>query len=137
MAENSEDFKVADRRLFTEDGELRREAVQTSGRGESASTPAEKIDFDGSPESSEQVSFGALVFSLYSSAMMQLGIVPDPVSGKITERDPEAAKQTIDLLRILQEKTQGNLTGEETQLLDACLCELKLTFVQHTSRIKL
>ena len=137
MVENPGDFKVADRRLFTEDGELRPEAAHISERGESASAPTEKTDFDASLGHSEPVSFGALVFSLYSSAMMQLGVVPDPISGKTTERDPDAAKQTIDLLRILQEKTQGNLTAEEAQLLDACLCELKLTFVQSSSRIKL
>jgi hypothetical protein len=137
MAENPGDFKIADRRLFTEDGELRPGAGHISGRGESGSTPTEKTDFDASLEHSEPVSFGALVFSLYSSAMIQLGVVPDPISGKITERDPDAAQQTIDLLGILQEKTKGNLTAEETQLLDACLCELKLTFVQSSSRVKL
>lgn len=137
MVENPGDFKVADRRLFTEDGELRPEAGQDSGGRKNASDTSEKTDFELSREQSEPVSFGALVFSLYSSAMMQLGVVPDPISGKTGERDTDAAKQTIELLRILQEKTQGNLTAEEAQLLDACLCELKLTFVQSSSRIKL
>lgn len=60
---------------------------------------------------------------------MHLGDVEDPVSGKKNEPNLVAAQQMIDILGLLQEKTQGNLTKEEAKLLEQVLYELRLRFV--------
>ena len=74
------------------------------------------------------VNFATFVVSLASSAMLHLGEVPNPASGSI-EKNLPLARNTIDLLDILQDKTQGNLDGEERQLLDTVLADLRLKYV--------
>jgi hypothetical protein len=60
---------------------------------------------------------------------MHLGDAPNPVDGRI-ERNLTMARQTIDLLGLLEEKTQGNLTGEEERVLEQALYELRLRYVE-------
>ena len=74
--------------------------------------------------------FATLLISLGSSAMMHLGIVPDPVTGKTAEKNPSLAKQTIDTIEMLQEKTRGNLDAEEERLLQNLLTDLRMRFVE-------
>ncbi len=74
------------------------------------------------------VSFQSLVFSLATAAMMHMGEIADP-EGK-SGKDINMAKQTIDLLGILSEKTQGNLSEEEEAFLSSVLRDLRLRFVQ-------
>ena len=83
-----------------------------------------------------EMDFPRLVLSLTTTAMLQLGLVPDPASQKV-EKNLPAARQTIDILEILKEKTQGNLKPEETQLLDRCLHDLKMSFVQSSRKVTL
>jgi Domain of unknown function (DUF1844) len=79
------------------------------------------------------VQFEHLVMSLISSAMFQLGMAAQP--GQPPPRpDLAAAQETIDLLGVLENKTQGNLTPEETQLLSGGLQELRLAFVELSRR---
>jgi hypothetical protein len=73
--------------------------------------------------------FAALVVSLGSSALFHLGLVPDPATGEAGVPDLPLARQTIDLVEILQEKTRGNLTPEEDQLLQSLLTDLRMRFV--------
>jgi hypothetical protein len=75
------------------------------------------------------ISFVAFVLSLAHTAAVHFGDVPDPVSGA---RDPSlpAAQQMIDILSLIEEKTRGNLTAEERQLLDQVLFELRMRFVE-------
>jgi len=82
------------------------------------------------PESDREIpiSFSSFVVSLASSVMVQLGEVPDPF-GSGTGENLSAARQTIDLLGILQEKTKGNLDEEEARLLETILYDLRLRFV--------
>lgn len=77
--------------------------------------------------------FSTLVLSLSQTALVHLGDQVDPtiVDGH-THRDLGLARQTIDLLGVLQEKTKGNLTGEEERLLDQLLYDLRLRFVEHS-----
>lgn len=77
--------------------------------------------------------FIALITSLASTCWMQLGKVPNPVSNKI-EKDLENAKFTIDLLRILREKTQGNLTSEEEQILLSVITDLELNYAEEIKK---
>jgi hypothetical protein len=74
-------------------------------------------------------SFSNLVLMLASQAAIALGQAPNPVTGK-TEKQPEVARHLIDTLDILQQKTKGNLTGEEAQLLEAAVHQLRMTFVE-------
>lgn len=73
--------------------------------------------------------FTTFVLSLSSSVLMNLGVVENPVTKK-TEKEPAVAKQTIDLLDLLREKTKGNLTESESKLLDDVLHELRLWYVK-------
>lgn len=74
------------------------------------------------------VDFSMFVLSLTHSALVHLGDAPAPDGRK--ERNLPLARQTIDLLAILQEKTKNNLTGEEERLLDQALFDLRLRFVE-------
>lgn len=71
--------------------------------------------------------FSTFLLSLSHSALVQLGDAPDP-SGALQAPEPEMAKQTIDLLALLREKTAGNLTGHEERLLDQVLDDLRLRY---------
>ena len=77
------------------------------------------------------VSFSSFLVSLASSAMMHLGEAPDPSTGS-ARVDLELARQTIDVLGVLKEKTKGNLDDEEAKLLDTLLYETRTRFVQLT-----
>ena len=78
----------------------------------------------------DSISFAAFVLSLAHTAAVHFGDIPDPVSGQKSEVNLEAAQQMIDILALLEEKTRGNLTAEERQLLDQILYELRLRFVE-------
>jgi hypothetical protein len=73
------------------------------------------------------IDFATFVLSLSHSVLMHLGDAPDP-SGGITRRDVPMAKQTIDVLGLIQEKTAGNLTGEEERLLNQVLIDLRARY---------
>lgn len=75
------------------------------------------------------VDFATLVLSLSHSVLLHLGDAPDPSSGKQDVNLP-MARQTIDLLALLQEKTRGNLTGPEESLLAQALYDLRLRYVE-------
>jgi hypothetical protein len=70
-----------------------------------------------------------LILSLLTSALINLGEIPDPVSGEKKVR-PDEARQSIALLEILEEKTRGNLTGDEARLLGQALTEVRFKYVQ-------
>ncbi|MBW1713878.1 MAG: DUF1844 domain-containing protein, partial [Deltaproteobacteria bacterium] len=73
--------------------------------------------------------FATFIFSLSSSALLHLGQVPEPESGQ-AKADLPLAKQTIDLLGLLQEKTKGNLDQDEAQLLENILYDLRMRYVE-------
>ena len=75
------------------------------------------------------VSFSDLVLMLATMAAVHLGEVGDPVTGE-TQKNLPAAGQMVDLLTVVQEKTQGNLEPDETQLVDTLLYELRLKFIE-------
>ena len=81
------------------------------------------------PNDHPQVSFIAFVFSLASNAAVLFGDLPDPMTNERRPPDLDAAAQMIELLAMLEEKTRGNLTAEERQLLDQVLYELRMRFV--------
>lgn len=83
-------------------------------------------------ESAEQpqISFIAFIFSLASNAAVHFGDLPDPMTNEPREPDLEAASQLIEILAMLEEKTRGNLTAEERQLLDQVIYELRMRYVE-------
>jgi hypothetical protein len=81
-----------------------------------------------------KLDFNAFVLSLGSSAIIHLGEAPDPTSGQKSDPDLAMAQQSIDLLAVLQEKTRGNLSGEEAKFLESMLYDLRLLYVQVSQR---
>ncbi len=84
-------------------------------------------------DQNQDIQFFQLMLSLHSAAMYQMGKVVSPISGKI-ERDLSAAKSSIDMLEMLQRKTQGNLVDDEKKLLDRILYELRMNYVDEVKR---
>lgn len=77
--------------------------------------------------------FSQLVISLQMGAMQQMGKVASPITGKI-ERDIEMAKASIDMLSMLEVKTKGNLSEEESKLLSHLLYELRMNYVDESNK---
>ncbi len=133
-----EAFRVIDRRPFTAEGELRKEVVEEAER--EAKREAAKIPV-APPEAAKAVppppaetpkrapAFENLVRMLGSNAAMVLGAYADPRTGQPVI-DPEAARELIDMLDALHEKTKGNLAPEEDNLLLDLLGKLKMTFLE-------
>lgn len=92
----------------------------TSGANESS-----KVE----PQTLPAIDFATFVLSLSHSALVHLGDAPDPAGGH-QRVDTLMAKQTIELLGLLQEKTTGNLTGKEERLLDQVIFDLRARVVE-------
>lgn len=75
-----------------------------------------------------EASMSVLIMSIASSAVMAMGLSPDPQSGK-NQKDLEMARFNIDLLLVLQEKTKGNLTQDEGQFLEHLVSDLQMKFL--------
>ncbi len=153
MAEDEKPIRVVDRRMFTPEGDLRPDfqpddapspaAPDPSVRGAPAarapSLPAEAShdEAPASPPPGERAGaepsglFGLIVQVLAMPAYAALGLVPDPASGR-RRVDRAAAQDMIDLLVVLESKTRGNLSFEESNFLSRVLTELRLAFVEAT-----
>jgi len=77
-----------------------------------------------------RIDFATFVLSLSTTALCQMGVVPDPTSGETLEPDHAIARQTIDTIEMLRDKTRGNLDEEERKLIDSLLYELRVRFVE-------
>jgi hypothetical protein len=109
----TEDGKTADTKISAETAEKQYHAASKND----GVTPLPKIDFS------------MFMFSLNSSVLVNLGLLEDPVSGG-TMKNLAVAKQTIDILGMLQEKTRGNLTRDEEEMLKHILYELRMMYVK-------
>ena len=76
------------------------------------------------------LTFDAFIFSLMHTTAVHLGDAADPHTGQMAQPNLEAAQHMIDILGILDEKTRGNLSIEERQLLEQGLYELRMRFVE-------
>jgi hypothetical protein len=76
------------------------------------------------------LSFAAFVLSLAHTAAVHFGDVPDPATGQTQPANLAGAQQMIDILGLLEQKTRGNLTPEERQLIEQLLYELRLRFIE-------
>ncbi len=132
-------FRVIDRRPFTSEGELRKEIAEEVEReakreaAKSPAAPAEAAKTTAAPPTAETPrsvpAFENLVRMLGSNAAMVLGGYADPRTGQPVI-DPEAARELIDMLDALHEKTKGNLAPEEDNLLLDLLGKLKMTYLE-------
>ena len=129
--EKNKGFTVKDKRIFSQEsiptdpkkGKKEEEKIETEGKKSSnSSTPP-------LPE----LNFSSFILSLSSSALLHFGEIPDPVTNK-KQRNLTMAKQTIDILGILKEKTSGNLTKEEQSLLDNLLYDLRIRYVKEVEK---
>jgi hypothetical protein len=165
-----ESFTVTDRRLFTSEGDIRKEAP--SERVSSSAAPAAPEESGGAheqnmaipaaPTAAEQreqadayeksssvmdervglgarsardleITFERFLASLYMTAMVQLGLMHE--EGGQPRLDIVAARQTIDTLSLLSERTKGNLTKIEQDFLQNCLYELRMAYVEVTNAL--
>ncbi len=143
MTEEKKDFVIKDKRIFSQtepDQEEAKEAPEatsesTSKDDDSAQTApeteAETVETKTEEEAEPlpEINFATFVFSLNSSVLLHLGVIEDPTSGtKI--KNLSLAKQTIDILAMLEEKTRGNLTSDEEAMLKNILYDLRILYVK-------
>jgi len=173
MAEKkNEGFKVTDRRLFTAEGELRKdmaeeqesqpapkataptsavaeppESQQQQPQGPSAAEQREQAnayekssaemdrqaELSGISAKEMEITFERFLASLYMTGMLQLGLMHE--QGMPPQVDLMGAKQTIDTLGLLSEKTKNNLTSKEESFLQNALYELRMAYVEVTNAI--
>ena len=119
-----QDFSVSDKRSSS----IGEEAAEQS------SPPSENIaSKTGGGHTPPGITFSTFLLSLSTSVAMSLGGYQDPQSGHIP-RNLEHAKQSIDILAIIQDKTEGNLTPEEKDLLERTLYELRMRYVEEVKK---
>jgi hypothetical protein len=148
--ENQGGFKVTDRRLFNADGSLREDAqieeAVASVAGASETPPivssvstqfqqqaataaaAEAHAAEDSGVEQEQTMFTEFLMGIATSAFIYLGLVEHPGTGR-RHVDMGAARESIDMLVMLREKTRGNLTRGEEKFFDDLLADLRMQFV--------
>lgn len=143
MAEDEKPIRVVDRRMFTPEGDLRPDFEPDDAPSPTGPDPsvqearAPRAEAPASPPPGERAGaeprglFGLIVQVLAMPAYAALGLVPDPASGR-RRVDRAAAQDMIDLLVVLESKTRGNLTLEESSFLSRVLTELRLAFVEAT-----
>ena len=140
MAEEKEgkkDFVVKDRRIFadgTVDDAETEEKEAPAAEAEEAAESQETADASAEQQQEPQpqfpeINFATFVASLNASALLQLGAIEDPTTGQKNKNLP-MAKQTIDILSMLQEKTAGTLSEEEENLLKNILYDLRIMYVK-------
>ena len=129
--EKNKGFKVQDRRRFDSEGEARSETEAQEPPATAAQAAPEAPSSPPQPEIHEHVemSFSTFLVGLSTEALAALGEMPDPVSGQ-RRRDLGAARQFIDIIGILRDKTRGNLDREEQNLIEAILFELRMKYVE-------
>lgn len=147
-------FKVTDRRIFGDDApdvdvdvkeesgtpEEERQSIADEPPTQPPPPPGPPPETEQKPETGppgqpqgkvSEMDFTQLVMSFASTALIQMGEAPQPEGGT-SMVDMEAARQTINILTILKEKTKGNLEPKEQELMDSVVAELQVRFVQKT-----
>lgn len=170
MAEKkTESFTVTDRRLFTAEGELRKDVpeeqeppattvpttAKSSAPDQSSAEPQapsaadqnkqaqayqkssaemdRQAELDGISAKEMEITFERFLASLYMTGMLQLGLMHE--QGMQPQLDLIGARQTIDTLALLSEKTKSNLTAKEQNFLQNALYELRMAYVEVTNAI--
>ena len=127
--EQEKSFTVRDKRFSAQkEGERDSKVKEEEKKGE---------EFQGADSTEQEavlpeINFINFLFSISTSALIQLGEIEDPTSQQAVKNLP-LAKQTIDLIGMLKEKTKGNLTPEEAKLIENILFDLRVRYVKATS----
>ena len=135
MSEEEKGFVIRDKRQFTSQGEVKPETETDQEETKGKETTEKKADTARAEDRQDlpEINFASFILSLSSSVLLHFGQIPDPISNK-KERNLPMAKQTIDILGILQEKTKGNLSKDEEQLIDSLLHDLRLKYVEECKK---
>jgi hypothetical protein len=147
--EHEPKIRVRDRRLFNLDGSPR--TPDAPAEDDTATPPAKPVEppreasaqppkpgpaaAPGPARADGPGLFGDLVVNLASQAAMYLGIVDDPLGPRVP-KNMAAARQMIDIIDMLKQKTRGNLTDEETSLVEQMLHELRMQYVAVANKPK-
>jgi hypothetical protein len=138
--EQPKGFQVRDRRRFTETGETRSEAEAEAAPASPAASEEAKAEIGGEPQPAPgredvplEISLSTFLMSLSTQALMCLGDIPNPMTGK-PEPDLTAVRELIDIISMLQEKTRGNLDAQETRLFEKILFDLRMRFVEKSRK---
>jgi len=131
MSESEKPIKVVDRRLFTADGEVRAEAQAELSAPDPVPEPAPSAPAAAPAEPAPATSqaFLRLLDMLAQTAALYMEGFPDPATGR-RQADLAGARQIVDSLLALREKTRGRLSFEESDALDGLLGELQLAFTR-------
>ncbi len=123
MSEEKPGFTVKDRRIFAE----KDEDVKNK---EAKKEPSKQEEAKDEPQAPlPEINFATFIVSLNASALLHLGVMEDPATGKKV-KNLSMGKQTIDILGMFEEKTKGNLSKEEENLLKNILYDLRIIYVK-------
>ena len=123
-------FTVQDRRRFSpETGEARDDAPEQAAPASPAAESESRTETGPREEPLPEINFSTFVMSLSTQALVHLGEIANPVSGKV-EMDVPVAKQMIDILAMLKEKTRNNLNASEDRLMEDILFDLRMKYVE-------
>ena len=126
--EQEKSFTVRDKRFSaTKEAE-----VDSKIKEEKKGTESQGADSSEQQVELPEINFVNFLFSISTSALIQMGEIEDPISQQ-TVRNLPLAKQTIDLIGMLKEKTNGNLTPDEAKLIENILFDLRMRYVKATS----
>jgi hypothetical protein len=125
--EQEKGFIVRDKRFSAKkEGEV---DSQTQEEGKKEETQKQKDDISRKDAPLAEITFANLIFSFSTSVLIQLGEIQDPLTQK-SDKNLPLAKQTIDLIGMLKEKTKGNLSPEEEKLIETVLYDLRMRYVK-------
>ena len=130
---------VNDRRTFSEENQEGETQDKEQSAESAPEVEAQASSATEEPQAAEarqepplpEINFSTFVVSLNASALLHLGAIEDPNTGQ-TNKNLSMAKQTIDILNLLEEKTVGNLSTEETNLLKNILYDLRIIYVKES-----
>ncbi len=125
--EQEKSFVVKDKRFSAKKEEKVESKIKEEGKTEEALREDASAQKGPLPE----IDFTSFIFSLSTSALIQLGEIEDPFTQKLVKNLP-LAKQTIDLIGMLKEKTKGNLSPAEEKVFDFVLYDLRMRYVKTT-----
>jgi len=152
MKNEEKKVKVKDKRKFDADGNIKDDAVVEDLTNKPKAKEKKKKKNIGSQKAEEKIkdkerSFASdstrdtdidfihFILTLYSSAMVNLGVIPDPVSEE-THCNPKQAKDLIDIIVMLKEKTKGNLKDEENKTLEEIIYQARMIYLKAIDELK-
>jgi uncharacterized protein DUF1844 len=131
MSEEKPGFTVKDRRIFAEkDEDVKNKEAEKEPPKQEVKEDAKEESVSAEEQKTEpKINFATFIISLNASALLYFGAMEDFVSGKKVKNLP-IGKQTIDILGMFEEKTKGNLSKEEENLLKNILYDLRMIYVK-------